>query len=108
MESMADAASTIVDFFHGNIVYLNMMVNLSVDCDCCAVAEDPCMKDIGMVASLDPVAIDKACLDFVYASKDRGRDHFVERVESRHGTHTIDAAAELGIGTKEYQLLSID
>lgn len=108
LESMADAASTVVEFFHGNIVYLNMMVNLSVDCDCCAVAEDPCMKDIGMVASLDPVAIDRACLDFVYASKDRGRDHFLERVESRHGTHTVDAAAELQIGTKEYELVSID
>ena len=77
LESMADAASAVVAHFGGNAVYLNVMKNLSVDCDCCAVAEDPCMKDIGMLASLDPVAIDRACLDLVYASDDPGRAHFL-------------------------------
>lgn len=108
LESMADAASSVVKFFNGNIVYVNIMMNMSVDCDCCAVAEDPCMKDIGILVSLDPVAIDQACLDLVYASKDRGRDHLIERIESRNGKHTIDAAAELGIGSKEYDLVNID
>lgn len=108
LESMADAASSVVKFFNGKIVYVNIMMNMSVDCDCCAVAEDPCMKDIGILVSLDPVAIDKACLDLVYASNDRGRDHLVERIESRNGKHTIDAAAELGFGSKEYELINID
>lgn len=108
LEAMADAASSVHKYFEGNIVYLNVMCNLSVDCDCCAVAEDPCMKDIGIMASLDPIAIDQACIDMVYASKDPGRDHFVERVESRHGVHTIEAAEELGFGTRKYELISID
>ena len=108
LESMADAASSVVKYFNGNIVYVNVMMNMSVDCDCCAVAEDPCMKDIGILVSLDPVAIDQACLDLVYASKDRGRDHLIKRIESRNGKHTIDAAAELGIGSKEYELVNID
>lgn len=107
-EAMADAAESVAEYFKGKIAYVNMMCNLSVDCDCCAVAEDPCMKDIGILSSLDPIALDKACVDLIYASKDAGRDHFVERVESRHGTHTIDAAAELGFGTKEYELIVID
>ena len=105
---MADAASSVVKYFKGNIAFINVMCNLSVDCDCCAVAEDPCMKDIGILASLDPIAIDQACIDLVYNSKDPGRDHFVERVESRHGIHTIEAAAELGFGTREYELVDID
>ena len=84
------------------------MMNMSVDCDCCAVAEDPCMKDIGILVSLDPVAIDQACLDLVYASNDRGRDHLIERIESRNGKHTVDTAAKLGIGSKEYTLINID
>lgn len=108
LESMADAASSVVKYFNGNIVYVNIMMNMSVDCDCCAVAEDPCMKDIGILVSLDPVAIDQACLDLVYASKDKGRDHLIERIESRNGKHTVDAAAELGIGQKEYELINID
>ncbi|MCM1560560.1 MAG: DUF362 domain-containing protein [Butyrivibrio sp.] len=108
LESMADAASSVVEYFKGNMVFVNVMKNLSVDCDCCAVAEDPCMKDIGILVSLDPVAIDQACLDLIYASGDRGRDHFVERVESRNGIHTIEAAAELGFGSREYELVDMD
>ncbi len=107
-EAMADAAKSVVDLFQGKIAYLNIMCNLSVDCDCCAVAEDPCMKDIGVLASLDPVAIDQACLDLIYASKDPGRDHFIQRVESRHGVHTIEAAAAIGVGSREYQLIDLD
>lgn len=105
---MADAASSVVNYFKDNILFINVMCNLSVDCDCCAVAEDPCMKDIGILASTDPIAIDKACIDLVYNSKDPGRDHFVARVERQNGTHTIDAANELGFGTKEYELINVD
>lgn len=108
LESMADAASSVVNYFKDNILFINVMCNLSVDCDCCAVAEDPCMKDIGILASTDPIAIDQACIDLVYNSKDPGRDHFVARVERQNGTHTIDAAAELGFGTKEYELINVD
>ena len=108
LESMADSASSVVEFFKGNMVFINMMCNMSVDCDCCAVAEDPCMKDIGILASLDPVAIDQACIDLVKNSNDPGKAHFLERVESRHGAHTIDMAAELGFGTKEYELINLD
>ena len=105
LESMADAASSVVNYFKDNILFINVMCNLSVDCDCCAVAEDPCMKDIGILASTDPIAIDQACIDLIYNSTDPGRDHFVARVERQNGTHTIDAAAELGFGTKEYELV---
>lgn len=108
LEAMADAASSVHQYFRGNIVYINVLCNLSVDCDCCAKAEDPCMKDIGIMASLDPIAIDQACIDMVYASKDPGRDHFIERVESKQGVHTIEAAADLGFGIREYDLISID
>jgi uncharacterized Fe-S center protein len=107
LESMADAASTIVTLFHGQILYLNIMSNLSVDCDCCDVAEDPCMKDIGILAGTDPVAIDQACMDLIYASKDPGRDHFLKRVESRNGMHTIEAAEKLGIGTRSYEMIRV-
>ncbi len=107
LESMADAASSVVQYFHGNMAFVNVMKNLSVDCDCCAVAEDPCMADIGMMASLDPIAIDQACLDMVYASKDPGRDHLIERIESRHGVHTVEAAAQLGFGSREYELVEL-
>ncbi len=107
LESMADAASAVVKYFQGNMVFVNVMKNMSVDCDCCAVAEDPCMQDMGMLISLDPIAIDQACLDLVYASKDPGRDHFLERVESRNGVHTVEAAAELGFGSREYELVEI-
>ena len=107
LRSMADAAGSIHKYFNGNVAYVNVMMNMSVDCDCCAVAEDPCMKDIGILVSLDPVAIDKACLDLVYASDDPGRDHLLERIESRNGGLTVDAAAELGYGSKEYELVEI-
>ncbi len=107
-EAMADAASSVVSHFDGRLAFINVMKNLSVDCDCCAVAEDPCMKDIGILASLDPVAIDQACLDLIYAAKDDpGQAHFIERVESRHGVHTIEAAAELGFGSREYELIEL-
>ena len=107
LESMADAASSVVDYFGDNLLYINVMKNLSVDCDCCAVAEDPCMADIGILASTDPVAIDQACLDLVYASTDPGRPHLIERIESRNGVHTIEAAAELGVGSSSYELVEI-
>ncbi len=108
LESMADAASSIIDYFQGNIVYINVMKNMSVDCDCCAVAEDPCMADLGILASLDPIAIDQACLDLVYASDDPGRDHLIERIESKNGVHTIEAAADLGFGSRDYELITIE
>lgn len=108
LEAMADAAGSVVEFFHGNMVFISVMRNLSVDCDCCAVAEDPCMKDIGILSSLDPVALDQACMDLVCASGDPGRDHFLERVSSRHGVHVIEAAAQLGYGSREYELIDTD
>lgn len=108
LEAMADSASSVVKYFGDKIVYINIMCNLSVDCDCCAIAEDPCMEDIGILASTDPIAIDQACIDLVYNSKDPGREHFVERVERQNGIHTIEAAAELGFGTREYELINID
>ena len=108
LEAMADAAFSVHKLFEGKIVYINVMKNLSVDCDCCAVAEDPCMKDIGILASLDPIAIDKACIDLIYNSKDPGRNHFVERIERQNGIHTIDSALELGFGTKDYELINIE
>ena len=107
LEAMADAAASVVRYFDGKLAYVNVMKNLSVDCDCCEVAEDPCMADIGILASLDPVAVDQACLDLVYASKDPGRDHLLERIESLNGAHTIDAAVALGIGSKEYELIEV-
>ena len=108
LESMADAAKSVHKHFNGNIVYINVMKNMSVDCDCCAVAEDPCMKDIGILISTDPIAIDQACIDLVYASDDPGRDHLIERIESRNGVHTIEAAAQLNYGSREYELINID
>ena len=108
LESMADAASSVVDFFKGNIVFINVMKNMSVDCDCCAVAEDPCIADIGILASDDPIAIDQACIDLVYACDDPGKAHFLERVESRNGVHTIEAASDLGFGSREYELVTVD
>ena len=108
LESMADSAMSVIDFFKGNIAYINVMKNMSVDCDCCAVAEDPCIKDIGVLASLDPVAIDKACVDLVYNCDDPKKGHLIERIESRNGTLTIDKAAALGYGTKDYELVCLD
>lgn len=108
LESMADAASSVVNLFKDNIAYINVMKNMSVDCDCCAKAEDPCLNDIGILASLDPVAIDKACIDLVYESNDPGKEHFIERVESRNGTHTIDEAEKRGIGSQDYELIELN
>lgn len=108
LESMADAASSVHNYFKDNIVYINMMKNMSVDCDCCAVAEDPCMKDIGILISTDPIAIDQACLDLVYASDDPGKEHLIERIESRNGVHTIEAAEALGYGYRDYELIEIE
>lgn len=107
LEAMADAASSVVAHFNGNMAFINIMCNMSVDCDCCAVAEDPCMKDIGILASLDPIAIDRACIDLVKNSDDPGRDHLLERITSRHGEHTIEAAATLGFGSTDYELIEL-
>ena len=107
LEAMADAASGVVEYFSGRIAYINVMKNMSVDCDCCAKAEDPCIADIGVLASLDPVAIDQACVDLVYVSSDPGRPHLIERIESRGGIHTVEAAAEIGIGSREYELIEL-
>lgn len=108
LESMADAASSVMDYEKDKIVFINVMANMSVDCDCCAVAEDPKIKDIGVLASLDPVAIDQACVDLVYKSDDSGKKYLIERIESRNGIHTIEAAEELGVGSRNYELVSID
>ncbi len=105
---MADAASSITNYFKENILYINIMCNMSVDCDCCAIAEDPCMQDIGVLASTDPVAIDQACIDLVTTSKDPGKDHLLERINSRHGIHTIEAASDLNVGSREYELIKLD
>ena len=107
LESMADAASSVVKYFNGNAVYINVMKNMSVDCDCCAVAENPCIADIGILISEDPVAIDQACVDLVYASTDPGKPHLLERIESRNGIHTVEIAAEHGIGSREYELIEV-
>lgn len=107
LESMADAAASVIRFFDGKLFYVNVMKNMSVDCDCCAEAEDPCLADIGILVSTDSVAIDQACIDLVYSSDDPGKAHFIERVESRNGIHTIEAAAALGIGSREYELIEM-
>ena len=108
LEAMAEAASSVAEYFKGNIAYINIMCNMSVDCDCCSTAKDPCMKDIGILSSLDPVALDKACIDLIYNSNDLGKEHLIERIESRNGTHTIDVSQKLGIGSKDYELIIID
>lgn len=108
LASMADAASAVHKRFEGKIVYISLMVNMSVDCDCCAVAEDPCLKDIGILASTDPIALDRACVDLVKISKDRGRDHFMDRVTSRNGEYIFEVAKKLGFGSLEYELINID
>ena len=107
LESMADAAGSVIEYMRGNILYVNVMKNMSVDCDCCAVAEDPCIADIGILVSTDPVAIDQACIDLVYACADPGKPHLIERIESRNGVHTIEAAADLGYGVREYELVEV-
>ncbi len=108
LEAMAESAGSVVDYFKDNIAYVNVMCNMSVDCDCCAKAEDPCMKDVGVLASLDPVAIDQSCIDLVYSSSDTGKDHLIERIESRNGLHTIKCAERLGVGTTDYELIIVD
>ena len=108
LRSMADAASSITEYFGDKIVYVNVMKNMSVDCDCCAVAEDPCIADIGILVSLDPVAIDQACLDLVYSCDDPRKDHLIQRIESRNGVLTVEAAAELGMGSREYELVDVE
>ena len=108
LESMADAAGSVVNYFHGNMIFINVMKNMSVDCDCCEIAEDPCMTDMGILVSTDPIAIDQACIDLVYGCDDPGKAHFLERVESRNGVHTIEAAAALGFGSREYTLVRVD
>ena len=105
---MADAASSVHNMFKNNIAYINIMCNMSVDCDCCSVAEDPCMKDIGILASIDPIAIDQACIDLVYNSNDKGKEHLIERIERQNGIHTIASAEELGFGSREYELIEIN
>lgn len=107
LEAMAESASSVIDFFKGDIVYINVMKNMSVDCDCCSVAEDPCIADIGILASTDPIAIDQACIDLVYACSDPGKPHLIERIESRNGIHTIERAAELGYGSRAYELVEV-
>ena len=106
--SMADAAMSVVEYFKGNAVYVNVMKNMSVDCDCCAVAEDPCIADIGILISDDPIAIDQACVDLVYASEDPGKAHLIKRIESRNGILTVEAAAELGFGSRQYELIEVE
>lgn len=107
LQSMADAAKSVVDYFDGQIVYINVMKNISVDCDCVADAEDPCMEDIGILASTDPIAIDQACIDLVYRSNDAGKEHLIERIESLNGIHTVEVAADLGFGSREYELIEM-
>ena len=107
LESMADAAQSVIQYFAGKMAFINVMCNMSVDCDCCAKAEDPKIGDIGILSSLDPVALDQACLDLVYRSDDPGRDHLIERIESRNGIHTVEAAAALGTGSREYELIEL-
>jgi len=108
LESMADAAGSVIEYFKGNVVYVNVMKNMSVDCDCCAKAEDPCIADIGILVSTDPIAIDQACIDLVYNCSDPGKPHLIERIESRNGIHTIEAAAKLGYGSREYTLVEVE
>ena len=108
LEAMADAAGSVVEYFKGKILYVNVMKNMSVDCDCCAVAEDPCIADIGVLVSDDPIAIDQACIDLVYACSDPGKPHLIERIESRNGIHTIETAAEHGYGSRDYNLIIVE
>ena len=108
LDAMADAASSVAEYFKDKTVFINVMKNMSVDCDCCAVAEDPCMKDIGILASTDPVALDKACVDLVYASPDPGKVHLIERMESRHGIHTLEHGEAIGLGSQQYELVELE
>lgn len=107
LEAMADAAKSVVEYFKGNMAFINVMCNMSVDCDCCAVAADPKIGDIGILASLDPIALDQACVDLVYKSEDEGKSHLIERMESKNGIHTVEAAVDLGFGSREYELIKL-
>ena len=107
LEAMADAAKSVVEYFKGNMAFINVMCNMSVDCDCCAVAADPKIGDIGILASLDPIALDQACVDLVYKSEDEGKSHLIERMESKNGIHTVEASADLGFGSREYELIKL-
>jgi uncharacterized protein len=108
LESMAEAASTIVEYKKNNIVFINVMRDISIDCDCNSCPKDPEMKDIGILASLDPVALDQACVDLIYKSEDLGKASLIHRMEEKHGIHTVEEAARLGIGSREYELIYID
>ena len=107
LESMAEAAKAVADYMKGNILYIDVMNNLSVDCDCDSHPEDPCMKDIGILASTDPVAVDQACIDLIWSSEDEGREHFKQRVERQNGRHILPYAEEIGLGTRDYELIEI-
>lgn len=108
LESMAEAAKSVADHCGDKILYISVANNLSVDCDCDSSPEDPKMGDIGILASLDPVALDKACVDMVRASKDHGKIHLIERIDSRHGMHTLDYGEKIGLGSQEYRLVRLD
>ena len=107
-ETMADAAWSVVDFFKGNMAFINVMKNISIDCDCDGNAKLPVMKDIGILSSTDPVALDKACLDKIYNSEDPGKKKLLDRIEKLYANRAIDVAAEMKIGQKEYDLVEID
>ena len=107
LESMAEAAKAVADHCGDRILYISVANNLSVDCDCDAHPEAPRMGDIGILASLDPVALDKACVDMVYASDDPGKVHLIERMESRHGIHTLEHAETIGLGSQQYELITL-
>lgn len=108
LELMAEAAKAVADHCGDKILYISVANNLSVDCDCDSSPEDPKMGDIGILASLDPVALDKACVDMVRASKDHGKIHLIERIDSRHGMHTLDYGEKIGLGSQEYRLVRLD
>lgn len=108
LESMAEAAKAVADHCGENILYISVANNLSVDCDCDSSPADPQMGDIGILASLDPVALDRACTDLVRSSADHGKIHLIERIDSRHGMHTLDHAEDLGMGSQQYELVVLD
>jgi len=108
LESMAEADESVITYMKGNLVYINVINNLSIDCDCNSNPEAPCMADIGITASIDPVAVDKASLDLIYNSEDKGKDRLIARIEQMHGIRTVEHAEELGIGTTDYKLINID
>ena len=106
-ESMADAANSVVKFFKGNMAFINVMKNISIDCDCDGKAKEPIMKDIGILSSTDPVALDKACLDLILNSPEEGKKPLVERIEQRLGPHVIECSVQLGTGSSDYELITV-